>query len=372
MRCFTAAEHGFSRSWRRLDRAVGRSSLPRRREKAWSSTDSPVSLQVTAEVRITSLSRTLSLGQLCCLSRFPPPLTICPTGKRKSATLPSFSTQVLKEWLATHRACPYPSKVEKVALAERCQLTIGQVKTWFANARRRMKKPSKPRGMDVYQYKREGSHYPYRPIAPHPAAVDVAFSWSPPDSFRSGADIPACTATTNQTVSLTPPSHQYPVLPPISSFFQNKTGHGISASPSRLQLNGPFHSSCSTQTPWPAETPWLACSVPHTYTPASQLPAPVETLSRPTNLEEGNLVQRSAFTPVKTKSFSPPNILRPQPNILRPQPIKLLPTSSRIIQQNFYVTPMQHCNDHVNRQRSAVDVSTQQLDVALTLANMGE
>lgn len=71
--------------------------------------------------------------------RNPPPPTICPTGVRKSSSLPRESTSYLKTWLMNHRHDPYPSVVEKQQLAKVSGLTISQVKTWFANARRRSK-----------------------------------------------------------------------------------------------------------------------------------------------------------------------------------------------------------------------------------------
>lgn len=57
---------------------------------------------------------------------------------RKNAT--SESTGALKAWLYQHRKNPYPSKGEKVMLAVISQMNMTQVSTWFANARRRLKK----------------------------------------------------------------------------------------------------------------------------------------------------------------------------------------------------------------------------------------
>lgn len=58
--------------------------------------------------------------------------------RRKNATRES--TGALKAWLYQHRKNPYPSKGEKVMLAIISQMTMTQVSTWFANARRRLKK----------------------------------------------------------------------------------------------------------------------------------------------------------------------------------------------------------------------------------------
>lgn len=61
--------------------------------------------------------------------------------RRKNATRES--TSALKAWLFQHRKNPYPTKAEKVMLAIISQMTLTQVSTWFANARRRLKKDRK-------------------------------------------------------------------------------------------------------------------------------------------------------------------------------------------------------------------------------------
>lgn len=58
--------------------------------------------------------------------------------RRKNATRET--TGPLKAWLSQHRKNPYPTKGEKVMLAIATRMTLTQVSTWFANARRRMKK----------------------------------------------------------------------------------------------------------------------------------------------------------------------------------------------------------------------------------------
>jgi hypothetical protein len=55
----------------------------------------------------------------------------------------------LKAWLYQHRKNPYPTKGEKVMLAIISQMTLTQVSTWFANARRRLKKESKIDDKDI-------------------------------------------------------------------------------------------------------------------------------------------------------------------------------------------------------------------------------
>jgi len=61
--------------------------------------------------------------------------------RRKNATRESTAT--LKSWLNEHKKNPYPTKGEKIMLAIITKMTLTQVSTWFANARRRLKKENK-------------------------------------------------------------------------------------------------------------------------------------------------------------------------------------------------------------------------------------
>lgn len=61
--------------------------------------------------------------------------------RRKNAT--KEATNTLKAWLYEHRKNPYPTKGEKIMLAIITKMTLTQVSTWFANARRRLKKENK-------------------------------------------------------------------------------------------------------------------------------------------------------------------------------------------------------------------------------------
>ncbi|XP_050398124.1 homeobox protein caupolican [Patella vulgata] len=61
--------------------------------------------------------------------------------RRKAATRET--TSPLKAWLSEHRKNPYPTKAEKIMLAIITKMTLTQVSTWFANARRRLKKENK-------------------------------------------------------------------------------------------------------------------------------------------------------------------------------------------------------------------------------------
>uniref|UniRef100_A0A8C5TTP8 Homeobox domain-containing protein n=1 Tax=Malurus cyaneus samueli TaxID=2593467 RepID=A0A8C5TTP8_9PASS len=63
-------------------------------------------------------------------------------GRAKAAAARE-STGALKAWLARHPRNPYPSKGEKVMLAVVSRMSLTQVSTWFANARRRLKKENK-------------------------------------------------------------------------------------------------------------------------------------------------------------------------------------------------------------------------------------
>ncbi|XP_061217256.1 iroquois-class homeodomain protein IRX-2-like [Neopsephotus bourkii] len=92
-------------------------------------------------------------------------------GRAKAAAARE-STGALKAWLARHPRNPYPSKGEKVMLAVVSRMSLTQVSTWFANARRRLKKENKgswaPRGAsDGDDSESEGG--PGAPPGPGPA-----------------------------------------------------------------------------------------------------------------------------------------------------------------------------------------------------------
>ncbi|XP_053282282.1 iroquois-class homeodomain protein IRX-5b [Pleuronectes platessa] len=69
------------------------------------------------------------------------PFPYCDPAYRKNATRDATAT--LKAWLNEHRRNPYPTKGEKIMLAIITKMTLTQVSTWFANARRRLKKENK-------------------------------------------------------------------------------------------------------------------------------------------------------------------------------------------------------------------------------------
>ncbi|XP_030623532.1 iroquois homeobox 7 [Chanos chanos] len=64
-----------------------------------------------------------------------------PTRVTKVATRES--TSALKAWLSEHLKNPYPTKGEKIMLAIVTKMSLTQVSTWFANARRRLKKENR-------------------------------------------------------------------------------------------------------------------------------------------------------------------------------------------------------------------------------------
>ncbi|KAF7670013.1 hypothetical protein LDENG_00079430 [Lucifuga dentata] len=76
----------------------------------------------------------------------------------KNATRESTST--LKAWLSEHRKNPYPTKGEKIMLAIITKMTLTQVSTWFANARRRLKKENKMTWAPRNRTDEEGNVYP--------------------------------------------------------------------------------------------------------------------------------------------------------------------------------------------------------------------
>ncbi|XP_051975637.1 iroquois-class homeodomain protein irx-5-like isoform X1 [Xyrauchen texanus] len=87
-----------------------------------------------------------SPGMTCSIGYHPyaGPLGTYPFGDpgyRKNATRDATAT--LKAWLSEHRKNPYPTKGEKIMLAIITKMTLTQVSTWFANARRRLKKENK-------------------------------------------------------------------------------------------------------------------------------------------------------------------------------------------------------------------------------------
>ena len=67
--------------------------------------------------------------------------------KKKKGKLPRDARQKLLHWWQLHYRWPYPSEVEKAALAESTGLDAKQINNWFINQRKRHWKPT-PTAMD--------------------------------------------------------------------------------------------------------------------------------------------------------------------------------------------------------------------------------
>ncbi|KAF7259876.1 hypothetical protein EG68_02815 [Paragonimus skrjabini miyazakii] len=97
------------------------------------------------------------------------------TARRRNATRESTAT--LKAWLQEHIKNPYPTKGEKIMLAIITKMTLTQVSTWFANARRRLKKENKMtwtpkhRGEDVNDDDEAGSEEEFNTLEEETSAV---------------------------------------------------------------------------------------------------------------------------------------------------------------------------------------------------------
>ncbi|EER91090.1 homeobox protein knotted-1-like 4 [Sorghum bicolor] len=78
--------------------------------------------------------------------------------KKKKGKLPRDARQKLLHWWQLHYRWPYPSELEKAALAESTGLDAKQINNWFINQRKRHWKPAPPTmGLATGDY-RLGSH----------------------------------------------------------------------------------------------------------------------------------------------------------------------------------------------------------------------
>ncbi|XP_060605402.1 uncharacterized protein LOC132757921 [Ruditapes philippinarum] len=86
--------------------------------------------------------------------------------RRHNEPLSNKALQVMNEWYEQHLENPYPTKAEKEDLAKRGGITLGQVKSWYANKRNRsnntrpkkQKKEMEGRLMDIcHQLARDAS-----------------------------------------------------------------------------------------------------------------------------------------------------------------------------------------------------------------------
>ncbi|XP_068896510.1 homeobox protein caupolican isoform X2 [Tenebrio molitor] len=186
--------------------------------------------------------------------------------RRKNATRETTST--LKAWLNEHKKNPYPTKGEKIMLAIITKMTLTQVSTWFANARRRLKKENKmtwePRnrvedednnnddddhkstdGKDLLDSKdsgtassEDGDRQPHSRLAP-----DTASEWSEsrPDS---GPDSPECYDRPPHPAFLPPRSSGSP--PQISASVTSKPRIWSLADMASKESDGPPQSTASS------------------------------------------------------------------------------------------------------------------------------
>ncbi|KAH9503552.1 hypothetical protein Btru_068175 [Bulinus truncatus] len=110
---------------------------------------------------------------------------------RKAATRET--TGPLKAWLNEHKKNPYPTKAEKIMLAIITRMTLTQVSTWFANARRRLKKENK-----LYPADREN-----RPDDDYDDDDDDVDSQKDGSgSHRTGSDKMAATNSDNEDINV--------------------------------------------------------------------------------------------------------------------------------------------------------------------------
>lgn len=85
------------------------------------------------------------------------------------------NTAVLVKWIEEHQSNPYPTKAEKQYLAYYSGMNLTQLSTWFANARRRIKKI----GMKTWLEGRSTftvDFFPSTPSTAFPAARPSSYS----------------------------------------------------------------------------------------------------------------------------------------------------------------------------------------------------
>lgn len=83
------------------------------------------------------------------------------------------SARVLRQWLDTHKDHPFPSRDDMEMLQRFTGLSNVQVKTWFANARRRRKLPT-TRASSLSKSRRDGTKERARPDTPIPRGARKA------------------------------------------------------------------------------------------------------------------------------------------------------------------------------------------------------
>ena len=167
-----------------------------------------------------------------------------------SSTTPTReSTIPLKHWLQTHHANPYPTKPEKIVLAMNSGMTLTQVSTWFANARRRLKKE----GPNLYTFAAAAamsaqtallSSFWNHPPVPTPNLQNFNRFTLPtlPTTATTQQQPKIQPATTIQPITALPPPPP-PIVPKIT---QNKVIENSSSSPTPSSNSSSKSSSPTT------------------------------------------------------------------------------------------------------------------------------
>ncbi|XP_037427642.1 homeobox protein knotted-1-like 4 isoform X1 [Triticum dicoccoides] len=78
--------------------------------------------------------------------------------KKKKGKLPRDARQKLLHWWQLHYRWPYPSELEKAALAQSTGLDVKQINNWFINQRKRHWKPTPP-AMEYMSLQQHHHHY---------------------------------------------------------------------------------------------------------------------------------------------------------------------------------------------------------------------
>ncbi|XP_014666768.1 PREDICTED: uncharacterized protein LOC106808522 [Priapulus caudatus] len=92
------------------------------------------------EIELRTKRTLTSLDRFRIRQRYLPPGSILPHGVRPKVTINSKSRRVLSNWLHEHEKHPFPSKKEIRELYKLSRLSSTQVRNWFVNVRRCMRK----------------------------------------------------------------------------------------------------------------------------------------------------------------------------------------------------------------------------------------
>lgn len=126
--------------------------------------------------------------------------------RRKNASRES--TSVLKQWLDRHLENPYPSKGEKMMLNSATKMNLTQISTWFANARRRMKKERRLEARLQQQQSRNDANNP------------ITTTTSTPDTLINNSNPIVATSHPSQIDNRTRASSEQQASARLSSLIQ--------------------------------------------------------------------------------------------------------------------------------------------------------